>query len=411
MSETEAGELLLPLSDPKFIGAKEVIRILREAGYEAFIVGGAVRDLIMRILPQEYDIATSAAPHEVIRLFKRTVPVGAKFGVVLVILRGCEYQVATFRVDLAYTDGRRPDAVRFAKLREDVLRRDFTMNGLALDPETGKVYDYVGGISDIKARLIRAIGNPAQRFAEDYLRPLRAVRFAAQTGFEIEKETWEAVCGAAPLISKVSAERVREEIHKILVSKRPGLGLVLLYKSKILQEILPDLAQSYHEQHAQMLNRLAGKPAEVLWAGFLWPLGHEGAHAAARRLKHSRKMVQAIYKALEATQRIARIEAEDVAVQKRLLRQPEALWAIDLLEASAGPDSVAYARRQLRQWTKEDLFPPRLLGTEELLALGLQCGPKFGDVLRRLEDAQLRGEVKEKEEAIKFVQSLVKAEL
>ena len=175
----------LPVGDANFDGAREVVSILRRAGHEAWIVGGAVRDMISGAIPPDYDIATSALPEQIIKLFKKTVLVGVQFGVIRVRLKGFEYEVATFRTDVGYSDGRRPDAVRFTNLFEDVQRRDFSINGLALDPETGEIIDHVGGQQDLKAGVIRAIGDPNQRFSEDHLRPLRAVRFATKTGFQI----------------------------------------------------------------------------------------------------------------------------------------------------------------------------------------------------------------------------------
>src|SRR5215471_4653414 len=193
-----------------------IIQELRRHGHEAYLVGGCVRDMVMNIEPADYDIATSARPEQIMEIFPRTEPVGAQFGVVLVIHGGHPFEVATFRSDQAYIDGRRPTGVVFTDAKEDVLRRDFTINGLLYDPITGEVIDYVNGQADIHAKLVRAIGDPKARFEEDKLRILRAVRFGARLGYEIEAGTWKAVCAMAPKIHQVSSERVREELARIL---------------------------------------------------------------------------------------------------------------------------------------------------------------------------------------------------
>lgn len=404
----------LPLRDPVFAGVRKVVRALRQRGREAYVVGGAVRDLVMGIRPREYDVATSARPEEVQALFRHTIPVGIKFGVVLVRLGGREYEVATYRVDLGYSDGRRPDGVRFADLREDVLRRDFTMNGLALDPETGEVVDLVGGIADIRAGVVRAIGDAAERFAEDRLRPLRAVRFAAQTGFRVEEATWAAAVEAAGEVRHVSMERVRDEVHKTLQTARPGLGLRLMHESGILRAVLPALAEAVGEDAgplARVLDRLAGRGPEVLWAALAWPLGAEGAGRFARALRHSRRMVEAMRRVAEAGRAIRALPDPDVAVEKRVLRSPHAARAVEVLEAwlaETGGDErcVRHARERLGTWAHGDLFPPHLVGGGEVVAMGIPPGPRVGRALHALEDAQLRGEVADREGAIRFLQGL-----
>ncbi len=409
--EGEAIQVDLPDKDTAFAGARRMVRALREAGHEAFLVGGAVRDLVMGIRPREYDVATSARPGEVQALFRHTIPVGVQFGVVRVRLRGREYEVATYRADLGYTDGRRPDGVRFTNLREDVLRRDFTMNGLALDPETGEVVDLVGGLEDIRAGVIRAIGRAAERFEEDRLRPLRAVRFAAQTGFRIEEATWAAVREAAGEVRRVSMERVRDEVHRMLLTARPGLGLRLMHEAGILAAVLPTLAEAVGEDVgtvARVLNRLAGRGAEVLWAALAWPLGPEGAGRLARALRHSRRMVEAMRGVTEAGRLIRTLPHPDVAAEKRLLRSPHAAGAVEVLDAwiaETGADAgcVRHARERLRAWTREDLYPPRLVTGREAMEAGLEPGPAVGQALRAIEDAQLRGEVRNRDDAIRWL--------
>lgn len=420
------GEIIrveVPETDEAYLGACRVVGTLRKRGFDAYVVGGAVRDLLMGIRPCEYDIATSATPDEVMQAFKRTIPVGVRYGVVRVRFRGREYEVATYRVDLGYSDGRRPDKVRFSDLREDVLRRDFTMNGLALDPESKEVVDLVGGVADIRAKVIRAIGEARERFAEDRLRPLRAVRFAAQTGFRVESVTWSAMCEAAEDVRCVSVERIRDEIDKMLLAKWPGLGLRVMHESGILRAVLPELANALGEDvepMARVLDRLAGSGAEVLWGALAWPVGAEGAGSLAQDLHHSRRMAQAMRRIVEAGGAICGLPDPDVAVEKRILRSTWARPALQILEAQVTTmsalgkaeyldrrDKIGHALERLCGWTREDLFPPRFVTGREAIELGFAPGPVMGKALRALEDAQLRGEVRDREGALHFLRRFV----
>ena len=264
--------MLEPKTDSCKKIAADIVRRLQEAGFAAFWVGGCVRDFLLGRKPQDFDIATNARPEQVEKLFKKTIPVGRKFGVVIVVENKLQFQVATFRAEADYRDGRRPEKVVFASAEADALRRDFTVNGLFFDPVSGKIHDWVGGEKDLRAKIIRTVGAPEERFGEDHLRMLRAVRFAAQLGFEIEPETFAAVKSLAPKIKLISAERVRDELLKLFA---PGLvaqassqsepfreapiswnethrqdacattavrGLVLLRDSGLLEQILPELA-------------------------------------------------------------------------------------------------------------------------------------------------------------------------
>ena len=220
--------------------AERVVRRLVEAGHEAVFAGGCVRDMRLGQEPKDYDIATSARPKEVQALFPKSRSVGAHFGVILVLVDGFSFDVATFRTDGSYSDGRRPESVTFATAEEDVRRRDFTVNGLLYDPLEDRVIDHVGGEADLEAKLIRAIGDPVERFAEDHLRLLRAVRFATVLGFEIEADTWAALKEAAGDITKVSAERVRDEFIKVVLHANRVRGLDLLVESGLMRAILPE---------------------------------------------------------------------------------------------------------------------------------------------------------------------------
>src|SRR5947199_8987409 len=224
--------------------ATEIVRELRSRGHEAYLVGGCVRDMVMAIEPADYDIATSARPEEIVEIFPRTESIGAQFGVILVIYRGHRFEVAKFRSDEAYVDGRRPTGVVFTDAKQDVLRRDFTINGLLYDPISKEVIDYVGGQADIQAKLVRAIGDPHDRFEEDKLRILRAVRFGARLGYQSEPRTWQAVVAMAPRTHQVSGERLREEVGRILSEGWAARGVRLVEASGIRWEILAAVESS-----------------------------------------------------------------------------------------------------------------------------------------------------------------------
>jgi poly(A) polymerase len=399
--------LPLPVDDPCFAGARTVVDMLRAAGHQAWLVGGAVRDLLMGASPPDWDVATSATPQQVQSLFRKTVPVGVQFGVVRVRLKGFEYEVATFRADLGYTDGRRPDAVRFTDLAEDVRRRDFTINGLALDPRSGEVIDRVGGVEDLRAGLIRAIGDADARFAEDRLRPLRAVRFAARTGFAIEAGTWEAVRRAAADVAGVSAERIADELGKMLRSGRPGTGWRLLEVSGIRTVVLPE-ATADGEVVAGVLDALPGADLETAWAAALWPLGPEAAASTLRRLRCSNAMQRAVASVAGLGRTMEALPDGDVPGWKRALREPRAADAVRVLgawRAATGQDDAPVRAAEARRaaWSGADLNPPRLAGGHEALAAGIPSGPDVARALVALEDAQLRGDVRDAEGALAFL--------
>lgn len=401
--------VILP-DDGALAGARTVVRVLRGARHEAWVVGGAVRDLVRGLLPREYDIATSARPEEVMALFRRTVPVGVQFGVVRVRVRGREYEVATFRAEEGYSDGRRPDTVRFTDLSEDVSRRDFTMNGLAMDPFSGEVIDIVGGVADIEAGVIRAIGDPVRRFSEDRLRPLRAVRLAAQTGFAIEAETYRAIQEAAPDVARVSAERVRDEVSKTLESPRPGDGLRLLASTGLLPVVLPEVDQDLVSRTAEALDRAAGAGETVMWAVLLFGTGKDGAGRALDRLRQPGRLRRAVEDALEVAAGVRHLPLSDVAAEKRLLRSDgvaAGLAALDAWLAAGGEDRapVRAARDRLDAWSREDLFPPRLLSGDEVIEAGIARGPEVSKVLLAIEDEQLRGRLHSREEALSLVRA------
>lgn len=398
----------LPAGDPLFQNAFRVVRTLREAGFEAWIVGGAVRDLVLGAIPHEYDIATSALPASVQALFRRTVPVGAQFGVVRVLIGDFEFEVATFREDGGYSDGRRPDSVRFARVREDVLRRDFTMNGMLLDPGTGEVVDLVGGLADIAERRIRAIGDPSVRFEEDRLRPLRAVRFAARTGFAIDEATFQAIRTSASEVVRVSRERLLDELTKLLGTPRPGLGFRLLDGAGILAAVLPDLSHAAAGKPVDsVLDRLAGRGEDLLWAAFLWPLGPDCADATLKDLRASNRQRRAVAGAIAVGWAAADLPFDDIAAEKRLLRREVAGAGIEVAGAYAEAlgtriAGIDHARARLSAWTPADMFPERLVDGTDAVAAGL-AGRAIAAALESVEDAQLRGDVTTRDSALAFL--------
>lgn len=388
-------------------GAVEVLRRLRDAGHEALFAGGSVRDLVMGVEPKDYDIATSATPDEVMAVFERTVPVGVQFGVVRVLHGGHTYEVATFRADLGYVDGRRPEGVRWSSAREDVLRRDLTVNGLLLDPLTadggGEVIDHVGGLDDIRRKLVRAIGDPDLRFEEDKLRLLRAVRFAARLHFAIDPTTWDAIRRRARQIEQVSPERIREELDRLVSEGGAERGLRLLEESGLLVHVLPEVPDP--EAARARLHPLDHCPVEVGWTALLLdvePLP-QGILDLGRRLRFSTDRARHVAKAVETARALRGWESLGVARRKRLLREPEARTALRALPH-------VEAEETLRRWTAADLRPPRLLRGEDLAELGHAPGPAFKRALDAVEEAWLEGRVRTRDEALDVARKVLEGD-
>ena len=426
--------------------ATELVRRLRAAGHEAYLAGGCVRDRLLGREPLDYDIATSAPPETVQALFPRTVPVGAQFGVVLVIADGMPVEVATFRSDAAYVDGRRPSAVHFGSAREDALRRDFTINALFLDPLTGEVVDFVGGQADLRAGIIRAIGDPRARIAEDRLRMLRAVRLAARLGFTIEPATHEAIRAAASTVTDMAAERIGDEIVKILTEGAARRGFELLAATSLLATVLPEVARmqgieqspDYHPEgdvfrHTLLaIEQLPAGVSETLALGLLLhdvgkpvtaarrdnritfyghtTVGAELAVAICQRLRRSRATWERV--AYLVTNHLRLVDAPEMRLStlKRLLRHEGfdellALARMDALASNRDLRYVEFCAQRRAELAREEIRPPRLLGGDDLIDLGYQPGPRLGEILRALEEAQLEGEVTSRVEAERFVRS------
>lgn len=400
-----------------FTAAKTIMQTLKTNGYQAFLVGGCVRDLMLGREPKDYDVTTDATPEQVMATFPKTIPVGAAFGVVIVVEDGHQIEVATFRADGEYSDARRPDSVSYSKTaEEDVVRRDFTINGLligdalAFDATGGDmgVVDYVGGLDDLKARVIRAIGDPVARFTEDALRMLRAVRFAAQLGFEIEETTLKAIEARAHTIHKVSRERIAAELFKLVTAPYPVKGLVPLVTTGLMNTIMPSFDIMTIRRFAKFQTTDPLKGMAMLLAG----QDEEIAYEYLLSLKLSVEQREVIHGALTGGGKMHVLDALTLAELKKLARKPGIQIALDLFEqdCALGNDIVTEgyeeAIRKLRTFTPEDIRPKPLVTGEDLIAMGLTPGPLFTKLLGKVEVEQLDGVLTTREEALTFVKGL-----
>jgi poly(A) polymerase len=387
--------------------AAEIVAKLRDHGHEAYFVGGCVRDMVLGLEPADYDIATSARPEQVINLFSRTEPVGAKFGVVLVIHRGHPFEVATFRSDEAYIDGRRPSGVVFTDVRQDVLRRDFTINGLLYDPITKEILDYVGGQADIGEKVVRAIGNPQKRFEEDKLRILRAVRFGARLGYTIEPATWAAMLEMASSIHQVSRERIRSEIVRILTEGDAARGLQLLEESGLRREILPELDYSGHVKRC--LTLMAPGPApDFAMAVLLHETPLVQLRDIVQRLKFSNAESHHIVELAQSLPLFAELENMSISALKRFFRLDRFEDQLELarIHAIAGDGDLrayTFASAKFQEWSPSDIAPDVLISGDDLIAEGYTPGPRFKEILIQVENEQLEGKLHSREEALAFI--------
>ena len=427
--------------------ARAVVRRLRAAGHQAWLVGGCVRDRLLGREPEDYDVATDALPDRVAALFENSFVIGPDFGVVLVRDGDAEVQVATLRSDHRYVDGRRPVSVAFVSdPRLDVIRRDFTVNGLLMDPETGAVLDFVGGQQDLADRLIRAIGDPEQRFAEDHLRMLRAVRFAAALNFHIEPRTLEAIRRRHNQISRISPERIRIELVRILTEGGARRGMEMLDETGLLAEILPEVAAmkgvpqppEFHPEgdvwtHVLRMLDLMPRPVTTTLAMgvLLHDVGKPRTYRVADRIRFDEHDVVGAEMAVEimtrlrfSTEEIRRVEAlvryhlrwrhvqhMRESKLKRFLAMEHfdehmELHRLDCLASHGNLDNYEFVRRKLQEIPPEALKPRRLLSGHDLIRAGYRPGPAFSVILRELEDAQLESRVRTPEEALAFVRAL-----
>jgi poly(A) polymerase len=429
----------------RYDAAMKIVNRLREAGFDALFAGGCVRDLLMRRRPKDYDIATSARPEEVAELFDETIPIGERFGVVRVMSAGQAFEVATFRKDVEYRDGRRPEAVEFRDACEDAQRRDFTINGMFFDPVTGVLVDYVDGQNDIDEGVVRAIGDPSRRFAEDYLRMLRAVRFASTLGFRIEKDTFDAICDNASSVASISGERIRTELELMLVDSNRRHALNLLDESGLLKAVLPELhamkgvKQSRVEhpegdvwRHTLLAVSHLRKPSFILaMAVLLHDVGKPPTARAAERVFQNHEHVgEKLARSIAGRLRLSNAETERIAFLVRYhmtLKDAEAmrksrlkriishelyeelmeLHRVDAVASNGDISKYEFVRRAAEAMSAEELKPKAFLDGEDLAALGVERGPMMGRLLRALYDAQLDDEVTTRDEAFELAESLI----
>jgi poly(A) polymerase len=440
--------------------AISVIKTLRQQGFSAYLAGGCVRDLLLKCEPADYDVATSATPAQVMEIFPETFAVGAQFGVVLVpppeqatggnengLPKTRAVEVATFRSDLGYSDGRRPDEVRFSEdPREDVARRDFTINGMMLDPASGEVLDFVGGRKDLEAGIIRAIGDPKRRFAEDKLRMLRAVRFAARLEYAIEAETLAAIQRLAHEIHVVSRERVRDELTKMLIEGHARRALLLLDESGLLKEVLPEISAmkgvaqppEFHPEgdvfvHTLLLldNLPSPCPPTLAWGALLHDVGKPATFRVAPdrihfdnhvdvgvkiaeeicgRLRFSNNDAKQVLALVDNHMRFGHVTRMKESTLKKFLRLPGfeehlALHRADSLASHGNLSTYEFLREKLAEIPPEKIRPVALVTGDDLIAAGYVPGPRFREILEAVEDAQLEGRLSSHDAALEFVKT------
>jgi poly(A) polymerase len=441
--------------------ATSIIQTLRQHGSQAYLAGGCVRDLLLKREPADYDVATSATPAQVMNIFPETYAVGAQFGVVLVPLpssvspalgsaeagggKSSAVEVATFRSDLGYSDGRHPDEVRFSKYpREDVARRDFTINGMMLDPLSGEVLDFVGGRRDLESGIIRAIGNPRQRFAEDKLRMLRAVRFAARFNFAIDAGTQAAIERLAKEIHIVSRERVRDELTKMLTEGHARRAFLLLDENGLLKEVLPEISAmkgveqppEFHPEgdvfiHTLLLldNLPDPCPASLAWGALLHDVGKPTTFRRApdrirfdghvdvgvkiaedicERLRFSNHDAEQVLALVDNHMRFGHVTRMKESTLKKFLRMPRfdehlALHRADSLASHRNLATYELIREKLTEIPLEKMRPAGLVTGNDLIAAGYEPGPRFREILEAVEDAQLEGRLLSSDAAMEFV--------
>ena len=430
--------------------AVSLARRLKDAGHVALFAGGCVRDRLLGKEPKDYDIATSATPAQVMRLFPGSNEVGAHFGVVIAKTKGHHVEVATFRTDGSYHDGRRPATVTFSTPEEDAQRRDFTINGLFEDPESGGLIDHVGGRADLHARVLRAIGNPADRFAEDSLRLLRAIRFAVTLGFEIEPATWSAMVEHADGLARISPERIRDEFSRILVLPDRARGLELLVDAGLICHFLPEALPligceqppEFHPEgdvftHTRiMLEMLApDAPLELCLAVLLHDIakpptrtfdeeagrirfnGHDALGATMseeilRRLRYPNGVIESVSFMVSRHMQFMNVRQMRVSKLKRFMAAPTFPLEIELHRVDCGSsngitENLDYVLAKRDEFAAAPLIPPPLVTGRDLIALGQPPGPRFKELLEAVETEQLEGRLTDRESALEWVKALL----
>ena len=430
--------------------ALTLARRLIAAGYEALFAGGCVRDKWLGREPKDYDIATSARPAEVLRLFPGSNEVGAHFGVVIAHFGGHSVEIATFRTDGSYKDHRRPDTVTFATAEQDAQRRDFTINGLFEHPETGEVIDFIGGLADLRAGVLRAIGDPAARFREDSLRLLRAVRFSTCLGFPIDAQSRAAVIDCAQLLARISPERIRDEFSKILTAPRRAEGVQLLVDCGLMLQIVPEVlamigCEQPPEWHPEgdvfthtriMLGMLApDAPLELCLAVLLHDIakpptqtfdedagrirfnGHDAlgatmAETILRRLRYSNDIVASVVPMVARHMQFMAVQKMRTAKVKRFMAEPDfplemELHRVDCASSNGFTDNYDFLQAKAAEFSAEPLIPPPLVSGRDLIQRGLVPGPAFKDLLEAIQTEQLEGRLHDRDSALAYLEQLI----
>ena len=417
-------------TDP-YITAVDVVRKLRDAGFQALWAGGCVRDLLLHKEPKDFDVATNALPEEVRTLFgkKRTLAVGASFGVIIV--RGhrpdCDVEVATFRSEGPYLDGRRPEHVKFTTAEEDAQRRDFTINGMFYDPINDAIFDYVGGKADLNQHVIRAIGNPLARMQEDKLRLLRAIRFAATLHFQLEEATRQAVQSMADQINVVSPERIADELRKMLIHPTRGQAIELVQQTGLLKQVLPELAplweaSEYNHLWLQTLDRLklvSTHSFETAFATLLLDLPAAGPaerleeiFEICKRLRFSNHSLNLVHWLGQQRNSLEQASVMKLSRLKRLLASEDCphlfeLIAADLSSRKLPLDDLEFCRQYRDHTPREVLNPPPLISGNDLIDLGIKSGPQFKKLLTQIQDAQLEEQIETRQEAFVLLSQIL----
>ena len=425
--------------------ARKIAQRLRERGHVAYFAGGCVRDMVRGLPAKDFDIATDATPDIVQKIFPRTYAVGAAFGVVVVVENGFNFEVATFRSDGAYLDHRHPVDVRFSSPEEDAKRRDFTINGMFFDPEKNEVIDFVGGRDDLKAKLIRAIGDPAARFSEDRLRMLRAVRFATVLDYKIDNQTWSALVASAASINEISAERIRDELVRLLVVPGRAKGVRLLHASGLLQAVLPEVAATagvpqppeFHPEgdvftHTVLALEHLRNPSPVLAMATLLHdigkpptlsvsdrirfnehdvVGAEMAGVICRRVRFSGGDTERIVALVRNHLRVKDLPKMRPAKATRFLLDPASadhleLHRADCLASHGNLDVYQWAMASLQELAAQPPDRGHLISGDDLLKLGYAPGPQYKTILDYVEDARLEGKVRTREEALALIRTV-----
>ena len=423
--------------------AQKMVKILSDAGFKAYWAGGCVRDMVMGIEPVDYDIATDARPEQVMKLFKKTIQVGACFGVVKVLYDDFEFEVATFRSDGEYIDGRRPEDVHFSTEKEDAFRRDFTINGIFYDPAHKKIIDYVNGLADIKNKIVRTINDPKDRFSEDRLRLIRAVRFAAGFQYEIEPYTYNTIKELADTILQVSDERIRDELCKMLTGVHPANSIQLLDEVGMLKVILPEVSamkgikqpEEFHPEgdvweHTMLMLKNMSSPTPEMALGVLLhdvgkpptfsiedrirfnnhcEIGARITEEIGERLRLSKKQVEHISELVLHHLRFKDVQKMRESKLKRFLRLPNfadhlELHRLDCLASHGNLNNLEFCKHKLLELKPEEIKPKPLINGHNLIAMGYKAGPFFKQILTVVEDAILEGQIRTHDDAVKFVQ-------